>query len=303
MSDRYPPDLPAPQSSVASWPPPDPSHHLVGASVTASRQPQFAPKRPPHPTLPWQAGGGAIAVLVVALVGSKFILDLLIDFEWPIVLYVAILGVLGYGPSLLWWRFSTSRWGSGRPIDDVGARPKWSDLGWGPVIWLAAIGVQVVAVAFVLRLDIPLSNNTDGIDELRADRSYVIALVISAVIAAPLVEEIVFRGLVMRSMLSKLPTTLAIVAQGVLFGVAHVDPVRGVGNVGLAIVLSGVGIVLGGFAYLLRRIGPAIVAHAIFNGVVMVLVLSGLADQIREDGPDVFDDGATGSSVVVAQSS
>jgi membrane protease YdiL (CAAX protease family) len=227
-------------------------------------------------------------VLVASLLASKFVLDAIVGFEWPIVLYVIVLGLVGYGPSIAWWRFASVRWGSGNPVDDVGARPRWSDLGWGPVIWLAAIGSQAVIAVVVLGFDIPNSNNTDGITELQADRSYVIALVVTAVIAAPLVEETVFRGLVMRSLLSRVGPLIAVPAQGVLFGVAHVDPVRGAGNLGLVLVLTGVGCAFGGFAYLLRRIGPTMVAHAIFNGVVMVLVLTGAADRLREENPGPF---------------
>lgn len=250
--------------------------------------PGFAPPKPPHETLPWQAGAGAAAVLIVSLLVSKLLLDALVEFDWPIVVYVVLLGLIGYGPSVAWWRIASKRWGTGRPVHDVGGTPRWSDLGWGPLIWLAAIGTQVVIAVVVIGLDIPISNNTDGISELQADRSYVVALVITAVVAAPLVEEIVFRGLIMRSLLGKVGPIVAIGAQGVLFGLAHVDPVRGAGNIGLALVLSGVGCALGGFAYMLRRIGPAIVAHAIFNGVAMILVLSGVADRIREENPDPF---------------
>ena len=65
----------------------------------------------------------------------------------------------------------------------------------------------------------------------------------------------------------------AVALQAVLFGVAHVDPVRGSGNVGLALVLAAVGVGFGGATYLLRRLGPAIIAHAMFNGVVLAIVL------------------------------
>ena len=67
--------------------------------------------------------------------------------------------------------------------------------------------------------------------------------------------------------------------QGLLFGVAHVDPVRGVGNVGLVMVLPGVGVAFGVAVALLGRIGPSIVAHAIFNGAVLLMVLTGVADR------------------------
>ena len=98
-----------------------------------------------------------------------------------------------------------------------------------------------------------------------------------------LVEAIGFHfpsGVVLRGFLSKLRPVGAVALQGLLFGVAHVDPVRGFGNVGLAMVLSAVGIALGTAAYLTRRIGPTVIAHALFNGVVMVIILSGVADDV-----------------------
>lgn len=286
---------PSPPSSPPSRPPGSaPAHQgpsqpspWATSSDGGWQPPRLAEPRPPHPTLPLAAGVGAVIVLAASLVASKFILELIVDFRWPIVVYVVLLSLMGYGPSVWWVRYATNRWGSGSWIDDVGARPRWSDLGWGPVTWLTAIGCQLVVAAFVLGFDIPLSNNTDGISELSADRAYVIAIVITAVVVAPLVEEVVFRGLVMRSLLSVMHPVVAIGLQAVLFGVAHVDPVRGVGNIGLALVLSGVGVALGGAAYLLRRIGPSVVAHAILNGVVMILVLTGVSDQLQEDNPDL----------------
>jgi len=234
-------------------------------------------------------GGGALVVLTVSLLGSKFVLDALVGFEWPVVVYIALTALVGYGPSLAWWWYSTQRWGSGKPLHDVGFRPRWTDIAWGPVIWFATILMQVMVGAIVLGLDIPIANNTDDIGDLNADRTYTIAILITAVVAAPIVEELVFRGMVMRSLLERMPVVAAVILQGVLFGVAHVDPVRGIGNVGLAMVLSGVGISLGGAAYLLRRIGPTMVAHAIFNGLVMLLLLTGWRDQLLENNDNPFE--------------
>lgn len=269
-------------SSMTPWGPPTTP---IGVPAGIGPTFEFKPPRAPHPTLPLAAGLGALLVLTLSLLVSKYVLDLLVDFEWPVAVYVALLAVVGYGPSIAWWWFASERWGSGHRFRDVGATPRWSDLAWGPLVWLATIVVQVFVGAIVLAFDVPLSNNTDDIGRLSADRTYTVAIVIAAVIAAPLVEELVFRGLVMRSLLSKLPAVIAVGLQGILFGVAHIDPVRGTGNIGLAIILSGVGISLGSAAYLLRRIGPTVVAHAIFNGVVMILLLSGIRDRLLEDDP------------------
>ena len=102
-----------------------------------------------------------------------------------------------------------------------------------------------------------------------------VSLLVLAVIAAPIAEEIVFRGVVMRGLLSRMGVVAAVALQGVLFGLAHFDPVRGTGNIGLVLVLSSVGCVLGGAAYLIRRLAPTMIAHAILNAVAMAITLSG----------------------------
>lgn len=267
------------------WPAPDARPNAAAGPVP----PPVRAQKDPHETLPLAAGVGALIVLAVSLVVSKFILDLLVDQGWPTFVYVILISIMGYGPSIWWWRFASQRWGSGHMVDDAGVRPRFADLGWAPVIWLVALGVQAALASVVIGLDIPFSSNTEEIGDLAADRSYSVAIVVAAVIAAPIVEEVVFRGLLMRSLLSAMHAVPAIVLQGVLFGVAHADPVRGAGNLGLALVLSGVGVAFGAAAYLLRRVGPTVLAHAILNGVVMVILLTGVLDDAREDAPFQID--------------
>jgi len=236
------------------------------------------PPRPDHPVLPFSVAIGAVAVLTASLIGSRFLLDSVIRYEWPVVVYIGISALAGYAPSVWWCIYASRRWGTGRLTDDVGIRLRWSDTGWGPIVWLVALGCELVVFAAVRALDIPLTSNTEGIGDLDAGRGYVIALLVTAVLFAPIVEEMVFRGLMMRGLRSHTGATLTVGIQAVLFGLAHLDPVRGTGNVGLVLVLSAVGAGLGGGAYLLRRIGPAVIAHAIFNGVVMAVVLTGAGD-------------------------
>ena len=232
-----------------------------------------APARPAMPTLPLAAAIGAIVVTVVALVGSRLVLEALGDLQWPIVAYVALSVVLAYGPMLAYCIWASRKWGTGRLSKDVGFTARWSDAGWGPVVWLAAFGAEIVVAIIVLATRIPIQSNTEGIDQLSGERGVIISLLISAVIAAPFVEELVFRGVILRGLASTLSAWVAVVVQGLLFGAAHADAARGLGNLGLVLVLSTVGIVLGGAALLLRRIGPTIIAHMIFNGVVLLIVL------------------------------
>ncbi len=253
--------------------------------------PPIGPPTPPHvqSTLPVAAAIGAIAVLTTSLVASKYLLDAVVDLGWPVAVYVLLLATAGYGPSVLWCWYASRRWATGRLGPDIGLSPRWADLGWGPVVWLGAVGAQLAAASFVIALGLPISSNTDAIGDIDVDRTYVVSIVITAVIAAPFVEEMVFRGVVMRGLRSRLHIVAVVILQGVLFGAAHVDPVRGAGNVGLVVVLSSVGIAFGVSTALLRRLGPAIVAHALFNGVVLLVVLTGVADRFQ-DGAAVRSD-------------
>ncbi len=76
---------------------PPPSGPPVTTS-SAHAGPTFAPEREPHPTLPVQVAVGAIVVLIVSLFSSKYLLDALIVFEWPVAVYVAVLGATRLRP-------------------------------------------------------------------------------------------------------------------------------------------------------------------------------------------------------------
>ena len=260
---------------MSTLPPPIP-----GTAIGSSTQPAQVAVSGFAPTLPLVAAVGAIGVLSSSLIVSKYLLDAIVGFGWPVAVYVAVLATVGYGPSLWWCRYASRRWGTGDLGIDIGLTPRFADLGWGPVIWLAAIGAQIAIAAVVLALGVPLVGNTEGIEQISADRTYVVSLVITAVIAAPVVEEMVFRGVVMRGLRSRLPITAVVVVQGLLFGAAHIDPVRGIGNIGLVLVLAGVGVAFGVAVVLLGRIGPSMVAHALFNGAVLLVVLTGVADRL-----------------------
>jgi len=221
-----------------------------------------------------------VAVIVASLISARMIVGLLLAANLPFLLYVLVLATLGYGPALIYSVWAVRRWGSGSVVGDLGLRPRPSDLGWGVLLWFVAVCAQLLITVALLVLDVPSGSNVEGIEELSADRTYVAVVLVTAVIAAPVVEELLFRGVILPGFLSAMPAVAAIVLQGVLFGAIHIDPDLGSGNVGLAIVLSVVGVVLGAGTYLLRRLVPAIVAHGVFNGVVLVLVFSGVLDQL-----------------------
>jgi membrane protease YdiL (CAAX protease family) len=92
-------------------------------------------------------------------------------------------------------------------------------------------------------------------------------------IGSPCVEELFFRGLLLRSLAGRFAhlskTGGAILSVGltaVCFGLAHFEALQLIGLVGF-------GVVLGSLAWRTGRLGPGIVAHAAFNAVTFVALV------------------------------
>lgn len=95
------------------------------------------------------------------------------------------------------------------------------------------------------------------------------------VLVVPVVEELLFRGLVLRACLRlfgswgpRVGPALAIVITGVLFGLAHAELLE---LLGLAVF----GMVLAWLAHRTRRLGSSMLAHGAFNLVAVVAVANG----------------------------
>lgn len=237
--------------------------------------PVLRPPRPPHPTLPPAVAVGAVVLTAVPLITSGWFVRWLDGFSLPVPAHVAIAVGFTYGPALLWWWLASGWLGTGHRRNDAGVIVRVADLWWGPLTWLACFVAQAVVGQIVLSSGIPFESNVDDLGSGRSETQFVVTLIVLTVVIAPIAEEIVFRGLLMRGLLRVMPVGPALALQGVLFGVAHVDPARGAGNVGLAILLSAVGVVLGGAAYMHRRLAPAMIAHAILNAIAVSLALWG----------------------------
>ncbi len=85
-------------------------------------------------------------------------------------------------------------------------------------------------------------------------------MVWSAVIFAPILEEILLRGIILDGFLKRYSPTKAIVWSAVIFGVMHLNPVQAVG----AFVL---GIALGWLYYRTKSLWPCIFLHFVNNAI------------------------------------
>nr|WP_256431122.1 CPBP family intramembrane glutamic endopeptidase [Plantibacter sp. CFBP 8804] len=104
--------------------------------------------------------------------------------------------------------------------------------------------------------------------------SFVVA-VLAATVIAPVVEELFFRGLLLRSVRGSLPgraAWIAVVISAALFASLHLVVASGPSEAlvtGVGTFLVGLG--TGTAAVLTGRLGPAIVTHIVFNASVLVL--------------------------------
>lgn len=148
------------------------------------------------------------------------------------------------------------------------------DLAWGVLVWVSTIASGAVTVPLISLLGIPFRTNGEVVSAYRTfDRGLFAVTMIAAVVGAPIVEELFFRGLVLRGFIERVPAWAAVGGQAVLFGLYHLIPGFGSANAGLVIVLTGYGLVLGLWARHFRRLGPSMIGHAITNSVVFVVVL------------------------------
>jgi len=168
-----------------------------------------------------------------------------------------------------------ARAGTGRIVADYGLRLRpWPDVPLGISVGIAAqFGLvpllELPLQPFVHNLSRQLGHPTRQLLGPVNGTAFVI-LTIFVCVGSPLVEEIFFRGLLLRGLLGKLAglgrragPAVAIVVTGLVFGLVHFEPLQFLG-------LAGFGMVLSYLAYRTGRLGPSIVAHVSFNTTTVV---------------------------------
>lgn len=211
-------------------------------------------------------GLGAALVTVLAYVLVEILLSaLFLDLQGPLGLDEIEAGelarVLATGlvvSTLLHWRGL----GHGRLLHDspmpvlltllATAAPLLALL---PLLWAVNGWVDTL-----LQMVFPLSAWEAAWFERAADGSPVSLL--SACLLAPVLEEMLFRGLILRGLLTRYPPSTAIVHSAALFGLAHF-------NIYQFFVAFSTGIVLGLAWQRTRSLWPCVLLHAGFNAGVM----------------------------------
>lgn len=207
--------------------------------------------------------GGQILVFVVLAIGGYSELG-----DVPIwVLFVGQL--LAWGTFLIGLTLASNRDGSGRFVDDYQLR-------WRPIDILGApIGALTQLVALPL-VYLPLERiwedtfNEDKLSENakdlvdRASGGSLVLLVVMVCVGAPIVEELVYRGLLQGSFAARFNHVPAWLVTAAIFALIHFRPVEYPG-------LFVAGLMFGACALSTGRLGMAIAGHVGFNVTGLLL--------------------------------
>ena len=150
----------------------------------------------------------------------------------------------------------------------------WPDVPLGIAVGVAAQYLLVPLLElplqpFVQHLSSKLSQPADNLLNPVNGVSLVVLTVLVCV-GSPLVEELFFRGLLLRGLLGRFQElgrrrgpALSIVVTGLVFGLVHFEELQFLG-------LAGFGMVLAYLAYRTGRLGPSILAHVAFNTTTII---------------------------------
>lgn len=152
----------------------------------------------------------------------------------------------------------------------------WPDVPLGLLVGLASQYLLVPVLELPLepfvphlfeRLGQPAVSLTSG-----ATGAGLVALGVLVCLGSPLVEELFFRGLLLRGLAGKLAPlgkrlgpVASVALVGIVFGLVHFELLQ-------LVALVGFGCVLGALAWRTGRLGPGIVAHMAFNTATFVTV-------------------------------
>jgi uncharacterized protein len=144
--------------------------------------------------------------------------------------------------------------------------------------WVLVAGAMLeVVLTFalfpILELD-PHAKNQQLLTDLKShqDAGTVVLFVIGAVVLAPIVEELLFRGVLLRSLLRKMAPATAVLLSAVIFALVHYigDP----NTLPFLPALAGLGVVLAVVAVRTGDLSASMFIHAGFNLTTTILFLA-----------------------------
>jgi len=143
------------------------------------------------------------------------------------------------------------------------------DLGFGIIMFIFCfLGAQGItyAISQAVGLDDSDSASNTGILEDNRGSWILFVVIFFVVVGAPLAEELLFRGFIMRYLEKFFGVVFAVVASSIIFAIPHWQPDASWQESAVLLgALAFVGLVLAIGAMVTKRLGAAIIAHALFN--------------------------------------
>lgn len=133
------------------------------------------------------------------------------------------------------------------------------------LLLLPALLLGMGAINYVLMELFPLSRDEEEMFAQMTDSS--LAMLIAACVLAPLLEEMLFRGVILRGFLQQYSRWPAIIGSALLFGLAHM-------NIYQFAVATILGLLLGWLYERTQSLLPCITLHAAYNSMVSLAQLS-----------------------------
>jgi membrane protease YdiL (CAAX protease family) len=211
--------------------------------------------------------GGLVGELIaIAVTGSKAGPNGNIKVTAPI-LVGAVVGQFGAWFAAL---YATSRYKGFRSLRaDFGFVVHLADWALVPI----GAGFQIVAVVVLLPISDQVHKSQDVVQELNdAHGAKLAVLALLAVVIAPVVEELFFRGLLLRSLQRRWSAPIAVAVSAVAFGLAHV--VFDWNSRTALPALVALGMVSGILAVRTGNLSRSILLHAGFNLLPVLAVLT-----------------------------
>ncbi len=252
----------------------------------------YVPPRPDGPYVEdtptkatWRWWEALIAILLAWLAGGLATLPLLALFDsetvGPIGGEALFLGIVSNAVTMVvliaWLRTAHPAWAEtmGRPDRSRVVRELAVGAGLGILVRIAS-AIVATGVVFVLRgasdesVELPTQIDPD------LTGWGLVSFAIFAVIAAPVLEEFVFRGLLFRSIADRSGFWLGAIVSAVAFGAFHLlTPGDGLDVLALGITHVGTGLGLAWIYWTRRNLLAAIGGHAVFNLIAVVSILAG----------------------------
>lgn len=281
-----------PTDQRAEFDPSTPDFRHAAATPAPGDARDFAPPPPraPHPDdPPW----GVLAGVGVAIGMFVLMLGLQIAFTVPYLFYrtrggqsmeqaaremtqdptYILIIVLSIIPAhlltlLLAWAVVT----------EFGKRPFWATLGWGwsprygPVEFIFLLGVTLAMLGASMLLTFAFGDQETSLSRMLASSAatrYAVAAL--ATFTAPVVEEVVFRGVLYSALRRRLGATAGVVAVLLIFALIHFP--QYMESVAALVAITLLSLVLTVVRAWTGRLLPCIIIHLLFNGIMSFFIV------------------------------